>query len=368
MDQAKPAVRNTFRKEDRNAKIALKRLAENIRPTVRFSNGSKTKKLRILSIDGGGIRALLPAVILAKLEERLQLKCNNAQARIVDHFDLFAGTSAGGVLTALYLTPDPVRPWRPKYSAREVLEIYLKDGGTGFTPANPDKKKSRKEKYSAPILESQLQYFLGKETSLGQFVKPAMITAFNVDAERPVYFNSWESKNCKAWQVVRATTAAPGLFQAARFEMLENGMQLIDGSVFASNPAMCAYTLANHTRFSKLSNCNFGRDFPTLDNMLLLSVGTGKMPKLGEKAGSVMRILMKNCMSSSSELIDFQLKQLFSDRRKGLYYRFNPRLPVIETAIDEVQEQNIKSLYTLALSYLEEENNKLDQLVVSLLS
>lgn len=63
------------------------------------------RKLRILSIDGGGIRAVLPAMVLAALEEKIQNESGNPDARIVDYFDFFAGTSAGGILISLYLTP-----------------------------------------------------------------------------------------------------------------------------------------------------------------------------------------------------------------------------------------------------------------------
>jgi patatin-like phospholipase/acyl hydrolase len=54
------------------------------------------KFTRILSIDGGGLRGLIPAQVLVYVEQRIQEKTGNPAARIADYFDLFAGTSAGG--------------------------------------------------------------------------------------------------------------------------------------------------------------------------------------------------------------------------------------------------------------------------------
>ena len=61
------------------------------------------KKVRILSIDGGGIRGIIPAYIIKYAESYLQKKA--PVTSIADHFDFIAGTSTGGILTGLYLVP-----------------------------------------------------------------------------------------------------------------------------------------------------------------------------------------------------------------------------------------------------------------------
>ncbi len=60
---------------------------------------------RILSIDGGGIRGIIPGMVIKYLEEKIQSKTGNENARIADYFDFFAGTSTGGILTCAYLCP-----------------------------------------------------------------------------------------------------------------------------------------------------------------------------------------------------------------------------------------------------------------------
>ncbi|WP_445241336.1 patatin-like phospholipase family protein [Microcoleus vaginatus] len=76
------------------------------------------KYTRILSIDGGGIRGIIPAQVVVSIESMLQQKSGNPEARIADYFDLIAGTSAGGILTCIYLYPDAKNPTRPSVVGR----------------------------------------------------------------------------------------------------------------------------------------------------------------------------------------------------------------------------------------------------------
>ena len=86
------------------------------------------KKICILSIDGGGIRGIIPAKILVRLEKLLQEYSRNPQARISDYFDLIAGTSTGSILTGLYLCPSDGERKMAKYTAQQALDLYLNEG------------------------------------------------------------------------------------------------------------------------------------------------------------------------------------------------------------------------------------------------
>ena len=76
--------------------------------------------IKILSIDGGGIRGIIPAIILAEIEER-------TEKRVADLFDLIAGTSTGGILALGLTKPNEER--KPQYAARDLVDLYKLDFG-----------------------------------------------------------------------------------------------------------------------------------------------------------------------------------------------------------------------------------------------
>ncbi|RLM59107.1 patatin-like protein 1 [Panicum miliaceum] len=86
--------------------------------------------LTVLSIDGGGIRGLIPATILARLEAQLQEK-DGPDARIADYFDVVAGTSTGGLIAAMLTAPG--KDNRPLFAAKDISQFYLENGPKIFS-------------------------------------------------------------------------------------------------------------------------------------------------------------------------------------------------------------------------------------------
>ena len=87
---------------------------------------------KILSIDGGGIRGIVPGQVLVALEAKLQKGSGNPKARLADYFDFFAGTSTGGILTCLYLCPSGENAAKARYSAEEAVALYTAYGNAIF--------------------------------------------------------------------------------------------------------------------------------------------------------------------------------------------------------------------------------------------
>jgi predicted acylesterase/phospholipase RssA len=100
---------------------------------------STGKLITILSIDGGGIRGLIPATIITYLEAKLQ-ELDGPDARIADYFDVIAGTSTGALLTSMLAAPDENN--RPLFAAKDLTTFYLENGPKIF----PQKK------YRNPVL------------------------------------------------------------------------------------------------------------------------------------------------------------------------------------------------------------------------
>ena len=283
------------------------------------------KKVRILSLDGGGMRGIIPATVLEYVENKIIEITGKKNARIADYFDLVAGTSTGGILSAFYLTPsksifeeDPVS----KYKASEALEFYFNDG---FKIFNKSKKNDwfglRQLFNAAQYSPKKLEQVLDKEFKLmffNELLKPCIITTYNLQNKNSFFFSSREprEKNRVFYvkDVLRSTSAAPTYFPPAFIKNLANQTQMIniDGGVFANNPAMCAYSEARATDFEDIS-------FPSAKDMLVLSIGTGggqfDLPNVKKSskwgilpwATSIPDIMM----DGSIDTVDYQMKNIF---------------------------------------------------------
>ncbi|KAI8549874.1 hypothetical protein RHMOL_Rhmol06G0058900 [Rhododendron molle] len=81
--------------------------------------------ITVLSIDGGGIRGLIPGTILGFLESELQ-ELDGEQVRLADYFDVISGTNTGGLVTAMLTAPDENN--RPLFAAKDIKDFYLEHG------------------------------------------------------------------------------------------------------------------------------------------------------------------------------------------------------------------------------------------------
>ena len=292
----------------------------------------------------------------------------------------FAGTSTGGILTALYLIKDQIQDQYSKFSAKEILKIFKEKGHRTFAPPISEKLASRKklveDKYSSGPLENCLKELLGENAGIGRLAKPAVITAYDIINREAVLFKSWlakqdPKKDYKAWEVCRATSAAPGFFEPAIVEGYNHNAPLIDGSVFAGNPAMCAFTEASNLAFSRLSNCTFNKDFPSKQDMLLVSISTGTSKKIGDpmtmngKGLSWIRPIIDILLSSNMEVTDHQLRNLLTNESANLapnYYRLEPELKSADEAIDNIETSNLDELYQTGVRYIQKNEDLLDQI------
>lgn len=343
------------------------------------------KKTRILSIDGGGIRGIVPATILAHLEKRIQQKTNQPDARLSDYFDLVAGTSTGGILGCFYLMPDSKNPDRPKLTAQETLEIYFKFGKNVFTQSFLRKLVYRlglvKEKFSARPMNNTLKKLFGKKLKLSQLIKPCLITTYNKEEECPMIYHSlaaWENKvnDVKVWQLARATSAASQYYKPAVIR-LENGVTktLIDGSIFAQSPAMCAYDFTRRRPFLTSKNASNQQGCLSVEEVIMVSIGTGVVKqrpdfkKVGKKVDlrwikSIIG-LMKN---GSSKRVDSKLKKILSEEASNNhYFRLAPKLHEASPELDNTTPKNLQALHRDGLQYIDENYDMLEQLVDTLI-
>lgn len=304
---------------------------------------------RILSIDGGGIRGIIPGQILIHLEKIFQNKSGNPDARIADYFDMIAGTSTGGILTCFYLIPDPTRPGRPKYQASEAVDIYIKRGKDIFESSIWRKVITMggilDKEYSVKGLEKALiDYFT--DTQLKDLLKPSLVTAYNIEVRCAKFFTQHDAHaandNFLIRQVARATSAAPTYFSPALITSMDGKkFPLIDGGVFANNPALCAYAEARKFKGN-----------PTAKDMVILSIGTGKIEESykyekARKWGKAewLKPILDIIMAAGPEVADYQLRMMFDAVGcSAQYLRIEPELGKASPDMDDVSEKNLKAL------------------------
>jgi uncharacterized protein len=190
-------------------------------------------RFQVLSLDGGGVRGLFVAATLAALEEDLELQ-------LVDHFDLIVGTSTGGILALALGAGIP---------PAEILCFYQQHKDEIFR--NPlgwrGLRAMVRAKYPSRRLERPLREIFG-ERLLGESRVPLVIPAYNIGDNAVYLFKTPHHDRLRRdhrvpmWQVAMATAAAPTFFPA--FRLPEGRERLVDGGVWANNPAMVGVTEA----------------------------------------------------------------------------------------------------------------------------
>ncbi len=332
------------------------------------------KQTRILTIDGGGIRGLIPARILVSLERKLQQRTGRDEARLAEFFDLIAGTSTGGLITCLLLAPGK-NEWTPAFTAKEIVDLYLNHGAEIFDAPLVKRLKSlnglRDERYEAHGLERLIDERVG-DLWLSQLIKPCLITAYDVTRRKAKFFTQHDARNddkdYPIKVVARATSAAPTYFEAMPGENGRSPYAYVDGGLFANNPTMCAYVEA----YRKLA----GK--PTAENMVILSLGTGQITKAYpyhsvKNWGKVqwIRPLIDIMMAGASETVDYQMRQLFTAHgRPDSYLRLQPTIATNDTKLaelDNVTVANMARLLALGVQIVDEYEAQLDALVEMLL-
>ncbi|CAH9122439.1 unnamed protein product [Cuscuta epithymum] len=120
----------------------------------------KGKVISILAIDGGGVRGIIPGTVLAFLEAQLQKIEGNPNARIADYFDVIAGTSTGGLVTAMLTTPGD--NGLPLFAAADIPRFYLNESPNIFKKTSSE---TRTAAASSSLLTTNVAEF-------GAVVKP----------------------------------------------------------------------------------------------------------------------------------------------------------------------------------------------------
>lgn len=300
-------------------------------------------KQRILSIDGGGIRGIVPCVWLAHVECALQRLGSQS---IGSAFDLLAGNSTGAIIVAGLAAG----------KAPDEMAVLYEQASRAIFPQAPRRVLSRARRIatqglSAPKFDGRgldrvLQLVFAERT-LGDLDLPVLITAYDTITRAPVFFRSDDPahRDLPVWEVCRASSAAPGYFPAHRMHVGGREMSLIDGGVFANNPVLCAID-ATLGRLGPGTNAH---------DLAVLSLGTGRGPypiSVGEAQhwGAVQWAMpiLDVVFDAASDNNDRIARQLVGDG----YLRMQVALDPGQQLLDDASHERMADLRQRALDHL----------------
>jgi patatin-like phospholipase/acyl hydrolase len=342
---------------------------------------------KILTIDGGGIRGIIPAVILNYLEESLQKRTGDKNVTIADYFDMIAGTSTGGILTCFYLLPPAAgQALHSRYPAKDAVDLYTKRGKEIF------KRKFSlwgllSEIYPATGLEKILKETMG-EITLSEARKDCLVTAYDITERKAIFFTRPAAqqspyRNYLMRDIARATSAAPTYFEPAAVHSLGGAISyLVDGAMFAGNPALCAWVesykmgnMSTNRNAVDLDKVNYTNLHESHNSIMVLSIGTGKERKKYDydkaKDWGLLgwaRPVVDILLSSSAEVVDYQMQKIFSAAGcPENYIRLEPALGKAQPDMDDASDKNIEKLTEASHAFIQENIERLEEIVEQLI-
>jgi patatin-like phospholipase/acyl hydrolase len=310
--------------------------------------------VRILAIDGGGIRGLIPAVVLADLERR-------TGRRTAEMFDLIAGTSTGGIVACGLTRPDD--NGAPTFTAADLIGLYESEGPEIFHTSLLKRIESVggyvDERYDDHGLNAALRRYLDG-THLSEAVTDLFITAYDIERREAFFFRSARARTDPAQDfgfvdAARATSAAPTYFEPVRVSDVAGAASyaLVDGGVFALNPAMCAYAeLAAAGRAGEID--------------LVVSLGTGshtrRLPFEDVRGWGQLewaRPLIDVVFDGVAQTVDFELGSLLGPEH---YVRLQTRLTEASDDLDDASDRNLEALRREGARLVEERAADLERI------
>jgi patatin-like phospholipase/acyl hydrolase len=300
-----------------------------------FGEMPDTDAVKILALDGGGIRGLISCMVAAEIEAR-------TGRRVAELFDHVAGTSTGAILALGAALPGP--DGRSKFPASKGVEIYEDHGQDIFGHRHLKERLHAANVFRAKYPSEGIEFVLHRyfeDVFLSELLTDVTVTSYAICRREVHLFSSVEARehpddDYRVWDVARAATAAPTFFEPHEVTSRtgQHSHVLVDGAVFANNPAMCA--------FAEVERKGLQRD------IVLVSLGTGSSsrhvdwPHCKEwGAAQWARPMLEILIDGSGQSTDYQLHHMLGPER---YHRFQVLLDHDAESMDDASPRNIARL------------------------
>ncbi|XP_068231173.1 calcium-independent phospholipase A2-gamma-like [Palaemon carinicauda] len=310
--------------------------------------------IRLLTIDGGGVRGLVAIEILRRIEEE-------SGQPIHELFDYICGVSTGAILAVLI--------GAHQQSIDECEKLYRKLSTQIFTQTTFQGAKGlfmKSSYYDSDVWTSILKENMG-EISLIETAREAeackfclVATSANTNKVQAYLFRNYNlpyrvsshyqgSSQPHLWEAVRASAAAPGYFS----EFKIGDLIFLDGGIFVNNPTAIALHEAKQL-------------WPDADLQCVLSVGTGRHEPIAMINDSTFnwatRIRTVVNSATDTEGVHTTLHDLLPG---NVYFRFNPYLSD-EIGLDEIGEDRLSMMMEDTNLYLRKNELKIQEAVRAL--
>lgn len=312
---------------------------------------------KILSLDGGGVRGVMPLTLLREIELK-------TKRPVSDLFDLVAGTSTGGIVALLLsaqkngkeplCTADQARDFYLKHSSEIFSKSIFRSLCTGFGMWSP--------KYDRSHLDTILEQFFGS-LQLKQSVCPVLTTSYSLTEDIIKLWTSWGDNNDALMSdIAGATSAAPTYFSPKKISLGQKETTLeVDGGIYANDPELLAVIEAMKKE----------KDLQPQE-IFLLSLGTGTVKlkqgdqKLKNKGiwGWMTQVNLIDLMMNANHQSEvFQIGSL------SLHKRLRVQIPLAQnlSSMDNPSPENLKSLIEITESVIESKKDQIDELCEFLL-
>ncbi|KAE8664870.1 putative inactive patatin-like protein 9 [Hibiscus syriacus] len=314
-----------------------------------------TKKIRILSIDGGGTTGIVAGAALIHLEDQIRLRTSDAHAQIADFFDVIAGTGVGAVLAALISADDGTG--HPLFTAREAVDIITQNNSELFKVNKLAGFLFRRKIFNGKSMDKALKELFmrddGTVLTLKDTCKSLLIPCFDLRSSAPFVFSRADASespsfNFELWKVCRATSATPSHFKPFPLTSVDGktSCSAVDGGLVMNNPTAAAVTHVLHNK----------RYFPSVngvEDLLVLSLGNGvscvrsKVSNNGEcSTSSVVDI----ALDGVSDTVDQMLANAFCWNRTD-YVRIQENGEGLEKMVGPRMEEVLKEIGVESLPF-----------------
>lgn len=333
----------------------------------------------VLSVDGGGIRCIIAALMLSDLQRRL--RASGRPGSIDQYMDMMTGSGIGALIVAALAYRSPIDKVG-LLSDPAAITDYFHKGAALFLTMKPS--ASGQMLHDGTMFEEFLKSSFGEKTLVADASRPVVFPAFDIANRVPVIITDDDpvTSNFYLWQALRGMVAVPPFLSPALVENRAGKrargtplIPIISGGRYSEDPSLAAYVQARkfgwHDQGFSLLSLGSGADMSPI-SYFNTQVGAGMdmtdvtedllhyADDLHSPIASHMNMLMNGDARSFNGIAT---RPPAEHRSRLNYFRINGHLQTASLVKDDLSETNIEKLRLEAEKMIRDHGSVLDEIV-----